>query len=219
MRLLIVADIHGRVEALERIITSEEHDLLLIAGDMASYSGMRDWRDVAEVIEKTGTRAVAVPGNVDGIDSVGTHLNGRFVVIHADIVEIDGITIAGIGGGTGFPSLGYSHFTDEHIGEALRELEKKLGDKTVHILLTHTPPYGTKVDVLYSGEHAGSVNLRNFIEAKQPIINACGHVHEARGTDKIGNTTIINPGPLMWKYYAIAEIDENGIKSVEMKRT
>ncbi len=218
MRLLIVSDIHGRIEILERLITREEHDLLLIAGDMASYSGMRDWRDVAEVIERTGTRAIAVPGNVDGPESIGSHLGGRFIVIHADAVEVEGITIAGIGGGTGFPSLGYSHYTDEHIGEELKKLEEKLGGRRVHILLTHTPPYGTKVDVLYSGEHAGSVNLRNFVEEKQPILHACGHVHEARGVDRIGNTAVINPGPLMWRYYATTEIEDNKATSIEMKR-
>lgn len=218
MRLLIVSDIHGRVEALEKVITREEHDLLLIAGDMASYSGMRDWRDVADVIDRTGAKAVAVPGNVDDLESIGSHLSGKLVVLHAEAVEIEGITIAGVGGGTGFPSLGYRYFTDEHMGRELKKLEKKLGDKKVHILLTHTPPYGTKVDILYSGEHAGSVNLRNFIEARQPILNPCGHVHESRGIDKIGETTIINPGPLMWRYYAIAEIEENKTQKIEMKR-
>lgn len=218
MRLLIVSDIHGRVEILKRVITKEEHDLLLIAGDMASYSGMRDWRDVADAIEETGTRAVAVPGNVDEPDSIGTHLGGRFVVLHADYVEIEHLIIAGIGGGTGFPSLGHSYYTDEHIGQELKKLEKKLGNKKPHILLTHTPPHGTKVDILYSGEHAGSINLRNYIETKQPILHACGHVHEARGTDKIGETTIINPGPLMWKYYSVVEIGEESVSKVEMKR-
>jgi len=218
LKLLIVSDIHGRIEILEKVITREEHDLLLIAGDMASYSGMRDWRDVAEIIERTGTKAVAVPGNVDDPDSIGSHLSGRFVVLHADVIEVEGLTIAGIGGGTGFPSLGHSYYTDEHIGQELKKLEEKLGNKKPHILLTHTPPYGTKVDVLYSGEHAGSVNLRNFIEARQPILNPCGHVHEARGTDKIGNTIIINPGPLMWRYYAIAEIENVEVKKIEMMR-
>lgn len=218
MRLLIVSDVHGRVEMLERVITREEHDLLLIAGDMASYSGMRDWRDVADVIERTGTKAIAVPGNVDEPESIGSHLGGRFVVLHAGVVEVEGITVAGIGGGTGFPSLGHSYYTDEHIGRELGKLEERLGNRRLHILLTHTPPYGTKVDVLYSGEHAGSVNLRNFIEARRPIINPCGHVHEARGTDRIGATVVINPGPLMWRYYAVAEIESNEVKNLEMRK-
>ncbi len=38
-------------------------------------------------------------------------------------------------------------------------------------------------------------------------MNICGHIHEAKGIDKIGNTLIINPGAARDGHYATIEID------------
>ena len=41
---------------------------------------------------------------------------------------------------------------------------------------------------------AGSESVRRAIQKYQPILDLCGHVHESRGTCKIGRTLVINPG-------------------------
>lgn len=71
------------------------------------------------------------------------------------------------------------------------------------ILLFHTPPYNTnldraaldgkKVDHVDLDVHVGSIAVRRFIEAKQPLLTLHGHVHEsARITgawkERIGRT-------------------------------
>jgi len=40
----------------------------------------------------------------------------------------------------------------------------------------------------------GSDAVRAFIEKCQPSLCLCGHIHEARATDAIGATQVINPG-------------------------
>ena len=40
----------------------------------------------------------------------------------------------------------------------------------------------------------GSTAVREFIEETQPLLGLHGHVHEGRGTIKIGDTLCINPG-------------------------
>jgi Icc-related predicted phosphoesterase len=36
----------------------------------------------------------------------------------------------------------------------------------------------------------------------------CGHIHEARGEDRIGRSQIVNPGPVSAGHYAMVEIGE-----------
>jgi Icc-related predicted phosphoesterase len=44
----------------------------------------------------------------------------------------------------------------------------------------------------------------------------CGHVHEARGTDEIGGTIIVNPGPAQnWFYSQIELADSLKIRLLE----
>ena len=41
---------------------------------------------------------------------------------------------------------------------------------------------------------AGSTAIRKEVEKHQPLVQLCGHVHESRGTTRIGKTLILNPG-------------------------
>jgi len=66
------------------------------------------------------------------------------------------------------------------------------GGDTV-ILVTHAPPYNTKVDQILE-EHAGNKSLRKIIQEIQPALVVCGHLHECVGKDYIGKTLVINPG-------------------------
>jgi len=63
-------------------------------------------------------------------------------------------------------------------------------------MVSHAPPYGTKVDMTGSGLNVGSRSVRKFIESHRPDLVICGHIHEARGHDRVGDTVVINTGPL-----------------------
>jgi len=91
-------------------------------------------------------------------------------------------------------------------------LERNLSELTVDdrvVLVSHMPPANTSVDVTYSGRHIGSSSIREFIERVRPILVLCGHVHEAPGIDRIGETIIVNPGPARDGRCAIANLDED----------
>jgi Icc-related predicted phosphoesterase len=88
---------------------------------------------------------------------------------------------------------------------ALRETGKvenilaRLGQ--VDILVTHVPPYGILDTVNsniarpeWSGRHAGSKAILQYIRRYQPRYVFCGHIHEAEGVAKIGQTSIYNLG-------------------------
>ncbi len=74
-----------------------------------------------------------------------------------------------------------------------------MSDPAETVYVTHTPPYGTKLDVLYDGTPIGSHAVRAFIETRRPPLTLHGHIHESpqmSGSmhDRIGRTVSINPG-------------------------
>jgi Icc-related predicted phosphoesterase len=62
-------------------------------------------------------------------------------------------------------------------------------------MVSHTPPVNTELDNA-GGRHVGSEKVREFIERCEPDLMLCGHVHEAKGQERIGKTVIVNPGML-----------------------
>lgn len=67
------------------------------------------------------------------------------------------------------------------------------------ILVSHSPPYNTSLDLLKNKEHVGSIAIRKVIEQKQPCITLHGHIHETveasnKFMEKIGKTIAISSG-------------------------
>ena len=100
------------------------------------------------------------------------------------------------------------NFNENEIAETLRQAFLKCSEKKNMILISHCPPKDTKLDRTVTGIHAGSTSVRQFIESKKPALVVTGHIHEARGIDKIGETIIVNPGPAHLGRYVIIEFDE-----------
>ncbi|MCH4815666.1 MAG: metallophosphoesterase [Saccharolobus sp.] len=77
------------------------------------------------------------------------------------------------------------------------ELLRKVNETTNAIFNFHAPPYNTKLDLAYvNGQwvHVGSRSVRELEEKFQPLLGLHGHIHESHAIDKIGKTTVINPG-------------------------
>jgi Icc-related predicted phosphoesterase len=67
------------------------------------------------------------------------------------------------------------------------------------IYIMHSPPFGTKLDLIQGEKSAGSRSIKTFIERNQPLLTLHGHIHEAPEVsrtylDRIGETQSINPG-------------------------
>jgi len=90
----------------------------------------------------------------------------------------------------------------ETIGEDLDQLPKPLYPKrTVYIM--HSPPFGTRLDLIQGGKSAGSRSIKTFIEKNQPLLTLHGHIHESPELsgaymDRIGETFSVNPGQFIW---------------------
>ena len=86
----------------------------------------------------------------------------------------------------------------ETIEEDLEGLVQPLDPRRT-IYMMHSPPYGTKLDIIQGGNPTGSRSIKAFIERNQPLLTLHGHIHEApelSGTyvERIGKTLSINPG-------------------------
>jgi Icc-related predicted phosphoesterase len=100
----------------------------------------------------------------------------------------------------GFKTLGdFDAYLDAQptIEEELGRLNPERPGKTVAVM--HSPPFETRCDVLFNGEHIGSRAIRRWIERHQPLLTLHGHIHEsARQSgsffDRIGTTLVVNPG-------------------------
>ncbi len=206
MKLLALADIHGYVDHIANIadaITS--CDAVVIAGDITNFGGRTQAQTVLSAFEHFGKPILAVPGNCDpsGVNEV---LVARGSSLHGTGIESNGLRFVGVGG-----SLPCGGATPNETGElafqdTLENAVSGFTDTSRLVLVTHQPAYGTRLDNVASGRHAGSRAIRRFIEDYGPILAVSGHLHELPGTDTIGPTTLINPGPLRQGCYATIEI-------------
>jgi Icc-related predicted phosphoesterase len=83
------------------------------------------------------------------------------------------------------------------IADELARLPATEASRTIAVL--HSPPYNTRCDVLYGGEHVGSRAVRRWIERTQPLLTLHGHIHESPKmsgsfSDRIGSSVVVNPG-------------------------
>ncbi|HUL37471.1 MAG TPA: hypothetical protein VLW47_07280, partial [Thermodesulfobacteriota bacterium] len=90
----------------------------------------------------------------------------------------------------------------ETIEEDLSRLPISLDPKQT-IYMMHSPPFGTRLDLIQGRTSAGSRSIRSFIEKNQPLLSLHGHIHESPAlsgayVDHIGETLSINPGQSAW---------------------
>ena len=93
------------------------------------------------------------------------------------------------------------------------------------IFISHNQPYNTKLDLIMSpdspaqGEHYGSCVTRKLIDEFQPMLCVAAHIHETRGTARIGKTLCVNPGFGGHGEYALVTLGVKGVPQVQLKRT
>ncbi len=209
LRILAATDFHGSPNADSNLLRflQRGYDYVILIGDLTNFGPVSLVESMLARLEATGVPILAVPGNCDPKPILEV-LEKHQVNLHAKCMKIGGLTLVGFGGSNLTPFNTPFEFTETEIKEELTALTLGVDDNW--ILITHTPPYDTRVDRTEAGIHVGSKSVRQIIEQKQPLAALCGHVHEARNTDKIGRTLIVNPGPIS-RGYAAELVVENGV--------
>ena len=207
MRILQVSDIHGNLEAAEKIShkASEANvDLIVIAGDITHFGGPSNALKMLERVSKSGLPIFFVPGNCDSPELLSWQPEGLNAFnLHGLSREFSGYLFIGVGGGSGkFGTL--TELEEDEFEEVLKSFRYKR-DKP--IVVTHSPPYGTEADYIGT-RHIGSMAVRKFVEEAEPLLVCTGHAHEGRSITRLGNTIIVNAGPAKNGFCAIIEVED-----------
>ena len=187
MKILAFVDLHGSKPALKKIIEdAKKADVVVCAGDLTIFSSSQ--REILSRLNKIGKPVLIVHGNHEDDEELrkDCKLFKNCYFIHNNKFRIDEYLFIGWGGG------GFSYI-DRGFEKNSKRFAKWIKENDKVILITHAPPYKTKIDNI-GGEHAGNKSIRRFIEKVKPVLSVSGHLHECVGMDKIKRTLVINPG-------------------------
>jgi Icc-related predicted phosphoesterase len=190
MKLLAFSDLHrDKQRARQLVERSREAELVVGAGDFGSFRlGLTGAIDQLRSIDKP---SLLVPGNNESDTALwracADWTNAR--VLHGEAAEIDGVRFFGLG--AGIPTTPFPWSFDLTEEEAAAQLQS-CPDGAV--LIVHSPPKGHLDEV--RGRHYGSQAILDTIEAKQPSLVLCGHIHHCWGSETmIGHSRVVNLGP------------------------
>jgi Icc-related predicted phosphoesterase len=219
--IVYATDLHGDVGEYERLLSAGSGKnvravviggdicpFVMVTGDLALYQ--REFLQfyliprLKEFRKKTGKDVFLIMGNDDlkvnrDIVEKGEK-EGAYICVNMKAAPL----------GDGYSIVGYSHINEapfllkdwekkeEDILSDLRKLSKKSDPKKT-VYLMHAPPFGTGLDVVFSGAHVGSIGIRKFITEAQPYMTLHGHIHESPRMsggwkEQIGSTISVNPG-------------------------
>ncbi len=173
---------------------------------------VQQWMDQADKkFEGTDMKVYCSPGNddMDEVDAV-VRASRSVVLVEGQLIQLDDHHE--------MISSGWSNYTpwnthreegEDQLKVRYEAMTSQLKNPKNAVFNIHVPPYKSNLDeapeldkdlrpVLAgnSMKPVGSVSLRESIEKIQPLLGLHGHIHEGRGTSRIGRTLCINPGSM-----------------------
>ena len=190
------------------------------------------WMHIAdEKLAGTGIGCFVCPGNDDQLNVDDVIRDAEHVELaEGRIVEIDGYQMVSSGWSNRTPWDTYREEDEPDLEARIRRITDQVTtppERTIFNL--HCPPYRSGLDdapqltkdmeLKEAGRSTvpvGSTAVRAAIEQYQPCLSLHGHIHEAKGTTRIGRTLCINPGSSYEQGQLLgAVIDLDGKKKVK----
>lgn len=225
MRLLLISDLHGKIENLEKLRAEfESSDAVVFAGDFTEFEKYDASLPAVKKLREMHEDIFCVLGNCDKPELLEA-LEKQDMCCERGIVYFEGLAFAGSGGGSKFTGTTPNERAEEYllsdfdvVKNAALDAQGQWGNL---ILISHNPPKGILCDECAPNVHVGSALLYDFVMETKPLALVCGHIHEGRAIDKIGETVVVNPGSLAEGNYAILEAEKIGeewkVANVELK--
>jgi len=193
MKLLVFSDVHSQRKYIDILIEKakkENPDFLVCAGDLADWG--KNFIEIVKEFDSLKIPMILIPGNHDEDEEDVKKISKEtknIIYLHSSSYELNDLIFFGYGGG-GFSKV------DEKFERIVEKFKKTINDRKV-VLVTHAPVYGTKTDYIPGNAHVGNKSILKVVKDINPLLVVCGHIHESAGNiDQIGNTILINPGPI-----------------------
>ena len=222
MKFLVISDLHGNLEVLDKMNeVFKQADGVIFAGDFAKFGNEETGLPALEKLCSRHDTIFSVIGNCDNPSFI-EEIEKRDISVEKQLVMYEGLAFAGSGGGSKFTGTTPNEKSEEELMADFKIITEQ-GEQEWNnlIAVSHNPPNNTDCDKISGGIHVGSELFTQFIEQYKPLAVVTGHIHESAGICKVGVTTVINPGPLLEEKYAWLEVvKEKGgwnVVSAELK--
>lgn len=189
MKVTAVSDIHYRW------FKTPPTDLLIVAGDLTIEGNRQEVKWFANWLKvQPAKHKVYIAGNHDLLfERDPAQVAAIMAEVDAHYLQDSGIVIDGISiyGTPWVPECGDDFaFMKPRGSPELKAVWSQIPDR-VDILVTHTPPFGI-LDFANGVGPVGDVQLFERVREVNPRYHVFGHIHEARGTTRLGRTVFIN---------------------------
>lgn len=207
MKLVLLSDLHGcPVEGALIEQKMREADCTILSGDITSFGGYGSCERVIKSVRRLNNAVFAIAGNCDP-DEAKRALEDYNVSLHGRTRKCGSLTLAGV---SGVERFGTPFSFYDILANAC-----DFAPCSPLVVVTHEPASHVKTAGRRFGG-SGNENIRRFIEEYKPVLAVNGHIHEACGQDRIGETRYVNPGS--WAEGRFAEVvlsDDMKVQSVE----
>ena len=214
MKLLLISDLHGHLDNLQKLEGEiKGADAVLFAGDFSKFQKPETGLPCAEKMRELCPNLFAVLGNCDEPELLES-IEKLDISAQRSLASFEGLVIAGSGGGSKFTGETPNERDEDDLQADFDVIKNSGLDEEGQwgnlILISHNPPKAQKIDSPAPNVHAGSQIFADFIAKTKPLAVLCGHIHEGCGVESIGDTVVVNPGPLCEGNYAVMELQKEG---------
>ena len=199
-----------RVSDEEYLAMQEDEDMVDKRFKQVMVDGTARWIDMAEdKLGSSGIRVVACPANDDmfEIDDLLTHASVVETGDEDHPIEIEGMTMVSMGWTNPTPWDTFREAPEDQLAIRIERAISHTTDPEHTIFNFHAPPYGSRLDLApalkddmsyVAGGQAlrpvGSTAVRDAVMSYQPLLSLHGHIHESKGSVRLGKTLALNPG-------------------------
>jgi Icc-related predicted phosphoesterase len=192
---------------------------------------VQQWMDLADKkLDGTHLNVYCSPGNddMDEVDDI-VRCSKRVLLVEGQVTQLDSQhEMIASGWSNRTPWNTEREEDEEQLKLRYETMIRQLKDPRNAIFNIHVPPYKSGLDEapeldkdlrpVLAGQSlkpVGSTALRKAIEQTQPLLGLHGHIHEGRGSTRIGKTLCNNPGSMYEQGTLLGAIIKLGKNKIE----